>query len=544
MESIKGGTNGRMRDVTILDRRWKWQYVTAFGEYNLSDYGQDHFKYYLSIGMRKNNRELVKLLLELLGESRVDVTNITKKLEQAVHFDGKSAAGFLDSLLETCGARINLRWDNSVSIDTLNAGKRPPNDDRVMDYTLTRTPPMIPEKLLIEPERTTFTNDFYLEPVGYEIDKDTGNVLTETLKRIDDLSWKPAKGWDPPLFHNVDKKWRNHARQFIYKIFRLRRPSQDFSMQTHQLVVPGLSQDAKQEAWNKQDDFQLKYFTGFAGAAGVADEDWARLDFHDTKVVPIIYGYWALDVHGHFNNHPYDKAKTFDVKDFRTLTRTKLEKYYAVDGDAGIIYKGQFHFDPAKQVVRFDHPMFFWMRDENAGGNLANPSVSSPRIAIRLDHQLRRKSDYEILRQMYQIKNTGPFIASGVTKTIKAPFVQYHVSWIEDETTRESVFKDQCLAAAQGELASYRMTESATIPMKGFCFDMNTDGSIFSVTFERDSSGRCTTVVEWKTENPYLAPTYREKIESMTRRDIFDAVERQGRMASEKKLKAQKRSHQ
>jgi hypothetical protein len=532
LESIKGGSNGRMRDVTFLDRRWKWQYVTAFGEYNNWTYGQDHYKYYLAFG-EKNNRQLVKILLGLLGETSVDATSVSDELKQAIHFDGKPCAGVLDNLLEINGARLNLRWDNSVKIDVLGTGRNPPNDQRVMDYTLTQTPPVIPQTLLIEPEQTTFTNDFYLEPVGYEIDANTGNILTETLKRIDDLSWKPAKGWDPPLFHNVNKKWMSHARQFIYKLFRLRRPWSDRTLgQKLQLVEPVMRQRIPRQQWFDADDFKLSY----------VDEDFARLDFHiDTKVEPLVYGYHNLNQTNGLNNLPFEADKIFDISKYRKLSRTDLEKYTV---DAGIVYKGQFHFDAAKQLVRFDHPIWFVRRAGNGDGNLLNPTIGHPRIAIRLDHQLRRKADNEYLRQMYLIENNGPNVARGVTKTIRSPFVRYHRSEVEGETTSERTFREECLAAARAEQSTYRMLEAASIPMKGFCFDINTDGSIGSVTFDRDSEGRCTTTVEWKTENPYLQPTYAEKVEKMNRKAIFDAVYRQEVLASRKKLGSSKRSHQ
>jgi hypothetical protein len=59
-------------------------------------------------------------------------------------------------------------------------------------------------------------------------------------------------------------------------------------------------------------------------------------------------------------------------------------------------------------------------------------------------------------------------------------------------------------------VASKTVSESATVPMKGFAFDIAPDGNIPNVTFSRNSAGQCTTVVQWQKENPTIFPMYDE----------------------------------
>jgi hypothetical protein len=126
----------------------------------------------------------------------------------------------------------------------------------------------------------------------------------------------------------------------------------------------------------------------------------------------------------------------------------------------------------------------------------------------------------EIIRYVQPVTINSPYVARGITDKIRID----DPVWINRfNPPRFDELKNKLSVLTNQYMATKRMVESATIPMKGFAFDINTDGRIASVTFQRDSNGACTTSVQWQNENPAEQPTYQELVASVLRPKLLEA---------------------
>lgn len=224
---------GQVIQITILDRRWKWQFPTISGHYNVRDYTGNIFKdkgdrkapdkkYAVSDGER-TVKELIELCLKALGETGYKIDNIPDELRPEVHWEKENAAQALQALCTMVGCRVVLQLDNKIGIRKQGQGKPLPPNGLVEDYGAALDPPDKPSKLIAVCGPTWFQVDLELgDAVGME--------RTGEIKKIDDLSYKPSGGWEIAESEFMDEIQGSEDRQlaieWVYRAYEFDLPAE------------------------------------------------------------------------------------------------------------------------------------------------------------------------------------------------------------------------------------------------------------------------------------------------------------------------------
>lgn len=503
-QTIPSGTNGRMKELTLEDRRWMWKFPKVYGRYNIWLKGRQSYV----PSNRKTARELVTICLKALGESNVDATAIPKDVFPVVEFNGQSALAQLEDLVTQFGCVVVLNMNDSVEIRRIGEGSLPPiNDSRVMSYTPSFEPPIIPEILRIETSRTTFQRDLPLRPYGYEL-------LTKELKPINDLSYAPKvngkPSWEqtnPQSFADVkdplgrgatwDQKVREHAKSCIWKIYCVTRPAISSKLA---FPIP------RGNVTIKPRDFSIRMAKG--------EDDWRVLPLLTKQLSIFDAGKDDLtgpEILGEFHDNKTSMKNNVATQDFNP---DKFEDY---QGSAmrqtypERIYPGRFSLDQERGIVDFVAPVYFVAR---SAYGVNEDKYKPASILLRTACELRDAQTWEFYRYHYDYKSRGSNVVTGLMQTIRVDDLHYEVG-VNAETDK-AAFEKKALFYAQKEIAKYALGDSATVPLRGLTFDISPDGSISAVRLERDSSGRSTTVIDWQTENPVERLTYDEKLKKLT----------------------------
>lgn len=528
---VQGGTGGRYREVQFQDRRWRWQYAYAFGNINIEE-----FWYSRVLHNRLPAIEAINFLLGLVGETnaqffpvdafgRIDFDSYGNAekfyaYEYPQHFDGRTVAECLDEMLTNFNARVYLGWDNRVRIFVPGFGANIPNDQRVMDYTVSVTPPVVPETVVFEFPRNTFVNDFILEAVGYLWDTAQENP-SQSLVPINKLNYGPinpqtnAIDWslaDPPLFNRIqDKRIRELCRRTIFKLYRI-----DSSKKISLLnpfantSIQGLGLDFNPEDFILDDALYIDHPMSINlqrpqkpatwKNAGI-DADYHRLMFDEDSRNFTVMGYFAdRTLHQKNNNVVIAPNYQMTGREFVAYSGSQLRTQFP-----NSVYNGSFEFDAERQLVKLSNALVFINR--NTAGAVQAETYQPAKLILRAPHRLRRRADREFIRTVIPYRLNSPLSVPGMVEKITI-----------DESLYFDRFNSLSLGAIEGTIqpyfanyvASKTVSESATVPMKGFAFDITPDGNIPNVTFSRNSVGQCTTVVQWQNENPTIFPMYDE----------------------------------
>lgn len=178
MSSLQRDGSGQVWSIRIQDRRWKWKFGEIYGRYNgLNPDGR------VDVNTDKTPQELATLLLQAMGETNFDVSDLPNKTRPYVDWLGDNPAEQLESLVESLGCRVVLGTDNRVRICLLgNGSPLPPGS--VLSGGFSFDPPDIPDELKLICAPTQFQARVILEAVGLDTD---GQV-----KLLKDLSYNPA----------------------------------------------------------------------------------------------------------------------------------------------------------------------------------------------------------------------------------------------------------------------------------------------------------------------------------------------------------------
>jgi hypothetical protein len=541
---ITSGVNGRYREVEFEDRRWRWKYAYAFGHTNFKDRDSYFFKINdLSV------LDTIRYLLDIVGEGEPEVYPVGAVLEVdedrygnytgftqysvSQHFDGRTVAECLEEMLQYLGLRLYLGWDNIVRLHAVGYGRAIPSDQRVMDYSVSITPPVVPQTIVFESKRQIFENDFFLEPVGYLWDVAKENP-SSAIVPLDQLNYGPINSntnkidWslaDPPNFTRIqDKRQRELCRRTIFKMYRI-----DSSQRKSLLnpffnpTVAGLNIEFNANDFILDDALWVDRPLSQQAArpqppvqwvkSGV-NRDYNRLYFdEDCKRVNVI-GYFALRTLGQISNNAQIAANyqmlgtEFEPFDTQTL-RTQYPD---------TVYNGGITFDPEERVVKLETPLYFVNR--NPAGAVQQNTYLPAKILLRLQHKLRRRFDMELMRHIIPVPINSDYSVPGLVEKVVLDGTHYW-SRANAGTQLLAIYYQQL---AQQYVASKSVSESATIPMKGFAFDISPDGNIPSVVFSRNASGQCTTMVQWQKENPLMFPTYDEEAAKIATAARFAAM--------------------
>jgi hypothetical protein len=541
---ITSGVNGRYREVEFEDRRWRWKYAYAFGHTNF-----DSGHYYLYRMNDLSVLDTIRYLLDIVGEGEPEVYPVGAVLQVeedrygnykgftqysvAQHFDGRTVAECLEEMLQYLGLRLYLGWDNVVRLYAMGYGRSIPSDQRVMDYSVSVTPPVVPETIVFEFKREVFENDFFLEPVGYLWDVAKENP-SSAIVPLDLLNYGPINqntnriDWslaDPPNFTRIqDKRQRELCRRTIFKMYRID------SLQRKSLLNPffnptvaGLNiefnandfilDDAlwvdrplSQQAARPQPPVQWS-------VCGVS-RDYQRLHFDEDCKEFTVVGYFALRTLGQVANNAQIAANYQLLgTEFEPFDTPTLRTQYP-----DTVYNGGVTFDPDTRVVKTETPLYFVNR--NPAGAVQQNTYLPAKIMLRAQHKLRRRFDMELMRMMIPVPINSNYSVPGLVEKVVIDGTHYW-SRANAGVDLSPVYYQQL---AQQYVASKSVSESATIPMKGFAFDVSPDGNIPSVVFSRNASGQCTTTVQWQKENPLMLPAYDEEAAKIAQRAFLKSL--------------------
>ena len=528
---VQGGTSGRYREVQFEDRRWRWQYAYAFGNVNIESIRLFKFR-----ANRVSAVEVINLLLGIVGEQNAQLSppnafgqlsfdnygNVDKwnPYSEPQHFDGRTVAECMDEILGFYNARLYLGWDNRVRIFVPGYGANIPNDQRVMDYTVSVTPPVVPESVVFEFANTTFTNDFVLQAVGYKWDTAAENPST-SLVPIDQLNYGPLNpvtnkvDWtysDPPLFNRIqDKRIRELCRRTIFKLYRIDSSKRVSLLNPFQNAnTQGLGLDFNPEDFVLDDALYVDHplFPPFRQPqkptawknAGI-DADYQRLSFDEDSRNFMVMGYFAdRTIHQTNNNVAIPANYQMTGREFASFDEPTLRTNFP-----NSVYNGSFEFDAQERLVKLSNALVFINR--NQAGAVQQATYQPAKLLLRASHRLRRRADFEFLRAVIPFRLNSPLSVPGMVEKIRIDdrllFDRFYGVTIPEIQTRVQPY-------LANYVASKTVSESATVPMKGFAFDISPDGNIPTVSFSRNSAGQCTTSVQWQKENPSIFPMYDE----------------------------------
>lgn len=495
-QEISGGASGRMRRCHFEDRRWAWNWNFAWGhpssqQKNFGAYKALTTPYPLVI------RDLFAAVGDVVAGSLPsdafftpvldkfgNLANYAPTLSTEFHFDGRRAGDCIEEALAPSGMQVHLGWDNQIRLYGPGYGRERPNDTRVMDYTVSSTPPVIPEYLFYE-WPVVFENDFLLEAVGYDW---TPNGPSDIAYPLDQLNYgpiDPATGkidWslaDPPNFFKIrDNQIRELCRRTIFKHWRVKFPMSEGVMLKFHNTPRGSGVE-----------FDPQDFTDIVRDNVEFDSDY-----------PVqVYGYFANLTISRRNNVAINPLLQLQGNEFHKYSDAEMRIQFPQ-----LCYNGQVDFDTRNNVVRFQDYLVYINRN-NAGAvqrNIYQPA----KLIMRATHRLTKKSNNEYLRYVLPVSIDNPNRAAGIYDKILVSDQPISISRFFDRNFED--YRDTVALMTARYLQAKRMMESATIPMKGFCFDINTDGRIPSVTFERSDRGECTTQVQWQKEHPLFSPDY------------------------------------
>jgi hypothetical protein len=229
--SLQWDERGQVWRMQILDRRWSWKWGKIAGHYNV--YADDATVQGkgLDDSTEKSPRELAKLCLEEMGESRYSLGDLPDEPRPEIHWDGIPPAEALADLCDQLGCRVVLGLDNRVSLRRVGAGGQLPTDG-VMEDSENLDRPEMPDSIgvLCGPDRVQI--DFELEAVGLETASTrVPEEERSTIKPIADLSYKPSEGWNiyrspwfqPPAV-TTSKEDRELAARCVYRWYRIKCP--------------------------------------------------------------------------------------------------------------------------------------------------------------------------------------------------------------------------------------------------------------------------------------------------------------------------------
>lgn len=168
--------------ITLEDRRWRWQTGLVFGRYNVPIEGSAGVKY------EKTPRELAELLWEEMNETALDVTALPNDSRPEVDWYATNPASELIALLSSLGCVLAPQLTGGWKVYPVGSGAiyEPPAGLRKTADTSQEFAPY-PDSISVVTGPIQYEVVFALEAVGEETDG--------RIRPIGDLSYEPAHGW-------------------------------------------------------------------------------------------------------------------------------------------------------------------------------------------------------------------------------------------------------------------------------------------------------------------------------------------------------------
>ncbi len=507
-------SSGNRWHLSILDRRWKW----AFGTFSLTantrapDGTIDPVR-------QKDAQTIAALCLQAMNEQGFDVSLVPGNAYPLVEWDHENPARALASLCDELGLRIVLRLDNTVGIYPLGQGDDLPVDLTVMANSLTINPPEIPDSLLLVGGVSRFQMDFFLEPVGLDVN---GAIVP-----INNLSYMPKGGWakaDWPDFESVAVAWRSLAEMSVYKWYRIC-ANTDGSLP---LFIPGYG--AVYSLWQilPIEDVQVLTFADGDPASGQALAEQAGA-VEEAEVNVMVPNPILPDA-----EEEYVAALLNQAMVPGQLKRSLPAVVYGIwdDGiglyntDQGTVYGDKFEIDREFGIVKFEecllqivNPAQVWVKGELKPVPNWDPkqmSYKQAELYLRCAVSVRDPVTwsyhrYEKLRDLGGTYGTGPFVvrqedlALAVVPQMDAKTLKYTA--VYDNRQRDlNPLAEVYLDKAQLEFQVKQPYEITYAGIKA----ISPDGAVQQVTWTVGSSG-ATTRASYNNEHSTVVPGFQER---------------------------------
>lgn len=206
-------TSPHLVSVIVADRRWRWRQKTISGVYNTRlDDGT------VSETNKKSVQELITVIFQAMGES-VDASAAPNDMYPAVNWSGTRCDKAIHKLLKLVGCEIAIDYQsNQTRVYRRGTGGQLPATGTEIEPPLTVTNGPLPGTLRVDCAPVLVQSKIKLEPVGIDTDG--------SLKRIEDLSYKPTGGWTeewPLDFAGItDETNRALAQQSVWRLWAIK----------------------------------------------------------------------------------------------------------------------------------------------------------------------------------------------------------------------------------------------------------------------------------------------------------------------------------
>ena len=236
----RSASSGLIIGVSLLDRRWKWKFRTISGYYNRRDSNGKIIGGEADWPSERTPQELATLLLEELGESEFDITALPNDTRPLVEWNYASAALELGSLCDKLNCGVSLTLDNRIVIVRKGEGREVPEYLPISRQQATLDPVDLPDEITVVTSAYRIQMDFELEAVGRDIDG--------SIKPIDELSYKPADGWNvwgiqDGYAREVSQRiHRSLAAAYVYRWFRIVMPTKPLQIEGGTFPISHLDQ--------------------------------------------------------------------------------------------------------------------------------------------------------------------------------------------------------------------------------------------------------------------------------------------------------------
>lgn len=188
--------------ITLLDRRWRWQFGSIDGDYNVVNENG-------TLKREKSPRDLAQLLSGAMGENLMDVNDLPNTGRPRKAWRSANPANELNQLCSDYGCVVVFNGHkNKASIRRIGFGAPIPQQPVQSESRGLSIPPW--------PSRITIDTAAVLFQTGLEFFEAVGMDTDGKVKPIDQLSYKPAEGWaktDPLDFINIDTVYTVNGEQ-------------------------------------------------------------------------------------------------------------------------------------------------------------------------------------------------------------------------------------------------------------------------------------------------------------------------------------------
>jgi hypothetical protein len=505
--SYQRSNSGETWQITLLDRRWKWRFGQFSGKFNAwrenatlqngdpeGSSGSGRV-----VDTVRTPQQLAQLYLDAMSESGYDVSALPNDTYPAVDHDYDNPAEALAELCDKLGCRIVLRLNNTVAIVRAGIGGALP-DEFLLENSRTYNVPEKPDHIAVVCGPSFYQVDFPLEAVGLDRDTTAGGAPTDTIKPLDELSYKPPGGWsqaDLPLLTCVASNsseedvtgLRPLAAKSVFRYYRIMLP----------VKVPGYD-GAEGGLITKREQVLPLY------------EEQVTSVVENDNSVPLpsaVFGVWYPGL---------DELKNTAAE------LTVQGNAPAAVGEEGN-YKSQFYqrgfaLDAARGLVIFEEPVY-----RNSTPELPKVTPAPAKLVLRTKCQVRDPESLAVTRHIRQ-RSTDSDLGAGTMFIKREELVVAHVPTYDPTTyanfpsagddtraattiSTASDVNDACDLHIDAALEAFEQPQPRQVQTAGIV-PVELDGAIEQVTYQIGSSGATTTVAQGGEPSRY-AVSYRER---------------------------------